>query len=264
MISGNWSHEMSVWSHAVSKFCGVARHVTALATIAVLFSAHAQANTAAKFDTQQVSGHHIVGGEFALAPFAHVVFCHTYQEQCRITRRSIRKSKVRLTPERLREIGSVNKRVNASIRAVPDAPGPLGDRWTLSPARGDCDDYAVTKRAELLKAGWPSRSLLLAAARLPDGQEHLVLIIRTTSGDVVADNLSPVIRPLHAIRYQWTMVQDEANPRFWRRTNPGNMLLAIVNPLGSSEKASGNGAPAGPGHVIASNAAWNLRGSTYE
>lgn len=254
---------MSVRLHAFVKSCAVAGNALAFMALLAVFAPAALANTATKTHAPPVAGHQIAGGDFTLAPFAHVVFCHAYLEQCRVARRSIRKALVRLTPERLREIGSVNQRINASIRPTPDAPGPLGDRWLLSPTRGDCDDYAVTKRAALLKAGWPSRSLLLAAARLPDGQDHLVLVVRTTSGDLIADNLSQTVRPLATVRYQWTMVQDEANPRFWRKTNPRNPLLAIVNPLGGAPSEETVARPAAD-HVMKSSVAWALRGTTQQ
>ena len=57
-----------------------------------------------------------------------------------------------------------------------------------------CHDYAVTKRHELLTRGWPSRSLLLAEVVVPWGEHHLILVVRTSDGDLVLDNLNPGIK----------------------------------------------------------------------
>jgi predicted transglutaminase-like cysteine proteinase len=62
----------------------------------------------------------------------------------------------------------------------------------VNPDRGNCHDYAVSKRHELIRAGWPSASLRLAIAYTRGGVGHLVVIVRTTDGDRVLDNLTNV------------------------------------------------------------------------
>jgi predicted transglutaminase-like cysteine proteinase len=181
------------------------------------------------------SGHVIAGAEQVLAPFAHVRFCAQHREQCQVKRSSIRKSKMRMTPERFAMLERVNLSVNNAIIPQADPPGLLGDTWTLSPARGDCDDYAVSKRAQLLAKGWSSRSLLLVSATLPDRQEHLVLVVRTSAGDVVLDNLRRDVRPVSAVRYHWRSIQDEGHPAFWRRVDARTMLIAVAPPISEEQ-----------------------------
>ena len=71
----------------------------------------------------------------------------------------------------------------------------------------------------LLGAEWPSRALLLAEVIVPDGQHHLVLIVRTKETDLVLDNLSPNVRSVSVTyrHYQWVRVETPQNPKFWVR-----------------------------------------------
>jgi predicted transglutaminase-like cysteine proteinase len=88
--------------------------------------------------------------------------------------------------------------------------------WLVAPKAGDCNDYAVTKRHELLARGWPSRSLLLAEVVISSGEHHLVLVVRTRDSDLVLDNLNENIRHWSKTGYQWVRVQMPSNPKFWR------------------------------------------------
>ncbi len=215
----------------------VMRHARQLAMVAgalaiMLPINHALASSKSAFP---VNGHVIAGAEQVLAPFAHVRFCAAHREQCQVKRNSIRKSRMRMTPERFAMLERINLSVNNAIIPQADQPGLLGDTWTLAPSRGDCDDYAVSKRAELLAKGWSSRSLLLVSATLPDRQEHLVLVVRTSAGDVVLDNLRRDVRPVSAVRYDWRSIQDESNPAFWRRVDSRMMLMAVAPPISEEQ-----------------------------
>jgi predicted transglutaminase-like cysteine proteinase len=120
-----------------------------------------------------------------------------------------------LTPQRRAELVTVNAQVNRRIVPEHNDRGVAGEKWLISPARGDCNDYAVTKRHELLERGWPSRALLLAEVVIGSGEYHLVLVVRTEQGDLVADNLSANIRPWYQTRYRWVRVRSPRNPQFW-------------------------------------------------
>jgi predicted transglutaminase-like cysteine proteinase len=64
----------------------------------------------------------------------------------------------------------------------------------VAPDRGDCNDYAVTKRHELLKSGLPSSALRLSVTKTATGIGHLVLVVVTTKGDLVMDSLADAIQ----------------------------------------------------------------------
>ncbi len=89
------------------------------------------------------------------------------------------------------------------------------EKWVVAPVAGDCHDYAVTKRHDLLAKGWPAHALLLAEVVTSWGEHHLVLVVRTLEGDFVADNLAPDVRPLSRTSYVWVRVQTPNNPMLW-------------------------------------------------
>ena len=87
----------------------------------------------------------------------------------------------------------------------------------LAPSAGDCKDYAITKRHELLLKGWPSRALLLSEVALPSGEHHLVLVVRVKGDDLILDNLKDEVRSVGvaAGEYAWVKIQAPQNPKFW-------------------------------------------------
>ncbi len=151
----------------------------------------------------------------ALAPMAHSMFCIDYPDQCAVRRIAFRGKPFELNQDRWRELREVNAAVNRSISYERNTLGLAGDKWVVAPASGDCNDYAVTKRQQLLARGWPSRTLLLAHVVTRWGEHHLVLVIRAKEGDYVLDNINAQIRPWSRAPYQWVRMQSPHNPKFW-------------------------------------------------
>jgi predicted transglutaminase-like cysteine proteinase len=79
----------------------------------------------------------------------------------------------------------------------------------------DCNDYAVTKRHELLTYGLSAKALRLSVVKTASGVAHLVLVVITTKGDLVLDNLTETIRPWQDTDYRWLKIQSAADARFW-------------------------------------------------
>ena len=150
-----------------------------------------------------------------LAPIAFVRFCIRYPEDCKVHSSHGDQTPISLTQARLIELEKINRDINSSIKPTVNLEGVAAETWLVSPSQGDCNDYAVTKRHELLARGWPSRSLLLAEVQLDSGEHHLVLIVRTREDDLVLDNLNSDIRPISHIKYRWIRAQQTENPRFW-------------------------------------------------
>jgi len=151
----------------------------------------------------------------ALAPMSHTIFCLKYQNDCRVHKTVFRGGALKLTAERWAELKRINTEVNRAIVPERNMEGLAGEKWLISPKSGDCNDYAVTKRHELLTHGWPARVLLLSEVVVSSGEHHLVLVVRTSDGDFVADNLNANIRPWSKTHYQWVRIQSPANPMFW-------------------------------------------------
>jgi predicted transglutaminase-like cysteine proteinase len=150
-----------------------------------------------------------------LAPMAFTLFCLHYSDQCRPHGLMFRGGPVQLTEQRMADLKKVNDHVNASILPERNNEGLAGERWVIAPANGDCNDYAVTKRAELLDRGWPARVLLLSEVVTSWGEHHLVLVVRTRSGDLVLDNMTHAVRLWAKAPYQWVRMQTPQNPSYW-------------------------------------------------
>lgn len=147
----------------------------------------------------------------AIAPFAHVMFCVRQPADCTA---SSGPDIVELTLAKRRELITVNAEINREIAPAND----IGDdQWTLAPASGDCEDYAITKRHALIARGWPAAALRLAVAHTAWGEGHLVLVVRTSSGDLVLDNLTGAVRSWRKTGLRWDMIQASDNPKIWYR-----------------------------------------------
>ena len=76
----------------------------------------------------------------------------------------------------------------------------------MAPDRGDCNDYAVTKRHELLKSGLPSSALRLSVTKTATGIGHRVLVVATIKGVLFMDRLADAIQPWQSTDYQWLKI----------------------------------------------------------
>src|SRR5712675_3527440 len=149
-----------------------------------------------------------------LAPFQHVRFCLRYPSDCKSN--PAENDHIELDAETSELLKRVNHSVNISIIPTRKSYGRnLGDGWTIAPDMGDCNDYAVTKRHELIEKGLPSKALRLAVVRTASGIGHLVLVVVTTKGDIVMDDLTEVIRPWQSTDYHWLKIQSATDSKFW-------------------------------------------------
>lgn len=117
-----------------------------------------------------------------------------------------------------RRVQRINREVNRAIRHREDsAVYGRPDQWALGEAGvGDCEDYALAKRAALIQAGIPARALSIALVETRRGESHAVLLIDTDKGALVLDNLSPWIRRWDQTPYTWIARQTPGDPLTWR------------------------------------------------
>ena len=158
---------------------------------------------------------HLKFEDSTLPPMAHTVFCLRYRDECR-ARMLFRGGPIQLTETRWADLKEVNQTINGTIIPDPTELGLAMESWLIEPKRGDCNDYAVSKRHGLLSRGWPQRTLLLAEVVTVWGKHHLVLLVRTRSGDLVLDNLTAVIRPWSRAPYRWVRTQSPESARYWQ------------------------------------------------
>lgn len=157
-----------------------------------------------------------------LPPMAFTQFCLKYADECKPKRLLFRGGRLKVTNRRWAELESVNHSVNSSILPEPNKNGLAGEKWLLDPALGDCNDYAVTKRHQLTTAGWPARDVLLSEVVTASGEHHVVVVVRTTDGDLVLDNLTDRIVPWFQRPYQWVRIQTPKDPNYWMSISERN------------------------------------------
>lgn len=148
------------------------------------------------------------------APSGFLTFCSRNPDQCRDTVNG--EAVVSLDAARWQTLWDVNTAWNAAIKPLEDAAhyGRV-DYWTIpTDGSGDCEDYALAKRKSLIDRGFPSQSLRIAMAQLPDGEAHAVLTVATDRGDYVLDNLHSAVLPWKAIGYGW-IARQTASEKKW-------------------------------------------------
>jgi predicted transglutaminase-like cysteine proteinase len=121
----------------------------------------------------------------------------------------------------LRAAREVNRRVNQRVRAVDDTVQyRVEDNWTLPTRRGgDCEDFALLKKFELIRRGVAADRLLIATVFSRTIGPHAVLVLRLDDGDHVLDNLTNEIKSWDRTGYTFLAVQNPKAPETWRRVS---------------------------------------------
>ncbi|MFT3997813.1 MAG: transglutaminase-like cysteine peptidase [Asticcacaulis sp.] len=136
-------------------------------------------------------------------------------------------SQVHMTPAMWREADEINFRVNQTIRSESDqALFGQDDFWNVPGMTGypsgDCEDFALQKRHLLSQMGIPQSAMSLAIVRTERNEVHAVLVLSTTKGEYVLDNLSAQMKPWQKVRYAWLSRQGPNNSMAWYALdNPG-------------------------------------------
>jgi predicted transglutaminase-like cysteine proteinase len=154
------------------------------------------------------------GGETSV-PYGWVEFCGRYASECPEDSRE--PQPIELTAQAMRRIRSVNAYVNRALEPVSDMDHwGVVDQWDYpTDGKGDCEDYALMKRRMLMKAGFPRQALLMTVVKEKNGDGHAVLMVKTTGGDFILDNLADDMKPWRETPYRFVKRQSEANPNIW-------------------------------------------------
>lgn len=155
----------------------------------------------------------------SLPPYGYVRFCSSFAEECK--RGPLEDQRIAGSSEKLDELDSVNRQVNAAIKPATDLEiyGEI-ERWTLPRDRGDCEDYALLKRHILIRKGWPASALLMTVVRDEKGEGHAILTARTSKGDYVLDNKNDELKLWSATPYTFVMRQSYIDPNVWLSLDP--------------------------------------------
>ena len=147
-------------------------------------------------------------------PVGHYEFCQREPDECR--QKSARSTPVELTRELWAKILDVNNRVNLAVIPLTDMEiWGREELWSYPGKVGDCEDYALEKRRQLIAKGWSPRALLMTVVRQQDGEGHAVLMVRTDRGDLVLDNQVGQVLVWNDTPYQFIKRQSQTDSRKW-------------------------------------------------
>ena len=141
-------------------------------------------------------------------PLSFQMFCAINPTECQAGGAS----KISLTQDTLATLEQVNARVNRAIR--PRLDSAAFQVWQINPRSGDCKSYAISKRHELIEAGFPPSALRIAYVKTRAGEGHAVLVVKTTYGDLTLDNLKSEIVNFRQSGYRVVAISG-ANPSRW-------------------------------------------------
>jgi predicted transglutaminase-like cysteine proteinase len=147
-------------------------------------------------------------------PVGHLEFCKARPAECRSHDQVV--EAMPLTDATWQQLVSINAYHNQNIVPVTDDQlYQVAEFWTYPNGYGDCEDFALIKRRDLINAGWPASTLLMAVVKEANGNGHAVLIARTDRGDLVLDNQVGDIRLWNETDYKFIKRQSQANAGQW-------------------------------------------------
>ncbi|MGI6853386.1 transglutaminase-like cysteine peptidase [Mesorhizobium sp. 1B3] len=171
----------------------------------------------------QAGASYMPTGGRATQPVGHYEFCQRLPEECRQVTGKHRP--IELTRTLWTAMVGINTAVNTTVTPRTDLEiWGREEYWSYPDGVGDCEDYVLEKRRELMKLGVPAGDLLITVVRQPNGDGHAVLTVRTSRGDFILDNLEPRILAWHETEYTYLKRQSERNSGAWVSINDGRAV----------------------------------------
>lgn len=154
-------------------------------------------------------------------PVGHYEFCQRIPIEC--NEKTPKGPPVELTRKLWATIVNINNSVNTRIKPRTDMENYGVEEYWSYPDNGygDCEDYALEKRRELMDAGVPAGNLLMTVARQPNGDGHAVLTVRTSLGEFILDNLETRVLSWTDTDYTYLKRQSDQNSGVWVTINDG-------------------------------------------
>ena len=153
-------------------------------------------------------------GNLTSQPIGHYEFCRKLPAECR--ERTPAEAPIELTRQLWAEMIAINDSVNTNVQPRTDMEmWGKEEVWSYPGRYGDCEDYALEKRRELMQRGVPAGDLLMTVVRQPNGDGHAVLTVRTSLGDYILDNLEPRVLAWNDTKYQYLKRQSQTDSGEW-------------------------------------------------
>jgi predicted transglutaminase-like cysteine proteinase len=150
-------------------------------------------------------------------PIGHYEFCREHVSECTPT--DTRPWRVLLTPATWAQLIGIDTTVNHTIKTISDQDQyGRPEVWAYPDSgEGDCEDFALLKRRDLMAKGWPASALLMTVVMRANGDGHAVLTVLTDRGDLILDNLTDKVAVWDETDYRYIKRQSPKNPGLWER-----------------------------------------------
>ena len=159
----------------------------------------------------------------AAPPIGHYEFCKENPKECAYAGGDA--GPAILSEDRWKTILKINYTVNTTIKPMTDMDlYGVEEKWAIPTTAGDCEDFALLKRKELIDAGFSPSDLLMTVVLQPNGEGHAVLTVRTDRGDFILDNMRNKVLLWSDTEYtylkrqsvknsgQWVKIEDDHSP----------------------------------------------------
>jgi len=165
----------------------------------------------------------------APAPAGFVSFCTRFPDQCMVQKNV--PAIVTLSAGQWLALQEVNQAVNLAIKPMDDERHyGRAEYWNIpTDGFGDCEDYALTKRRDLIAVGFPAQALRIAVVLTQRNESHAILTVTTDHGDYVLDNLTNSIQSWNQTGYQWIERQDPTKVWGWVLLDPSRNPALVAS-----------------------------------
>lgn len=159
---------------------------------------------------------HLHAGQPSRTPIGWQQFCIDNPNDCRMPRSAA--TVMRLDDRSWSELLAVNLAFNKAIEPVTDQDqfGVIENWDYAKTGKGDCEDYVLEKRRELIKRGWPLSALLITVVIDKEGGGHAVLTVVTDRGEFVLDNQTDKVLPWSKSGLTFIRRQSPENQNVWQ------------------------------------------------
>lgn len=156
-------------------------------------------------------------------PIGHYEFCRDNPGECVNPKGD--EGPLVLTEDLWKTIIKVNYTVNTTIKPMTDKDlYGVEERWAIPTRAGDCEDFALLKRKELIDAGISPSDLLMTVVLQQNGEGHALLTVRTDRGDFILDNMRNKVLLWTDTEYTFLKRQSSEDPARWVKIQDGRAV----------------------------------------
>lgn len=159
----------------------------------------------------------------AAPPIGHYEFCKQNPKECAYAGGDA--GAIILNQDSWKTILKINYTVNTTIKPMTDMElYGVEEKWAIPTTAGDCEDFALLKRKQLIDAGFSPSDLLMTVVLQPNGEGHAVLTVRTDRGDFVLDNMRNKVKLWSETEYTFLKRQSADDPARWVKIQDGRAV----------------------------------------